>query len=131
MANALAEMLAEPMICSFHAVAVGQFRGLDYGPGAPSGSSSVVVAASVDDLEQRRAALIEQSGAAVARVVMTAKQALLISVNPNGDTASLTLFLSARKPGGVPAGLSRQTMIGSAPVLVQSTGACRSAPGPR
>ncbi|MET0312865.1 MAG: hypothetical protein ABW275_00575, partial [Hansschlegelia sp.] len=125
------DLLTSPLACSFHAVSVGQFHGLDYGPGAPSGSFAVVVAASADDLARRRAAIVERDGAAVARMVRTGKQALLIAVNPSGDTSALTLFAAAARNGGVPAALSRQAMIGNTPLLVQSTGSCRALPARR
>ncbi|MBB3971815.1 hypothetical protein [Hansschlegelia beijingensis] len=129
--DALDDLLAAPLACSFHAVSVGQFRGLDYGPGAPSGSSTLLIAASAEDVRRRRAALIDRDGATVARIIRTDRQALLASVNPNGDAATLTLFVSAGRSGGVPSALGRQAMIGATPLLVQSTGVCRPVPKPR
>jgi hypothetical protein len=123
--DALLQILSAPLVCRFQAVSVGQFRGLDYGPGTPSGSSVMTIAAAPDDLRQGRAAMIEQDRAAIARIVVTDKQTLLVGTTPGGDIATVTLLLAARTGGGVPASLTRHAMIGNVPVLAQSTGICR------
>ena len=124
--DALTNILALPLACRFQAVSVGQFNGLDYGPGVPSGTSAVVVAASGDDLRQGRGALLDQSTAAAARLRLTEKQALFVEADPGGDVATLTLFTAAGAGGGYPAILARQSIFGRVPVLVQSTGMCRT-----
>jgi hypothetical protein len=124
--DTITEILTSPLACRFQAVSVGQFRGLDYGPGVPSGTSVVMIAASPRDLREGRAAIIEQDRAAVARIIVTNKQALFVGTTPNSDTATLTLFFAARVGGGLPAALTRQTVIGNVPVLAQSTGVCRA-----
>lgn len=120
-------LLAAPLTCNFQAISVGQFRGLDYAPGVPSGTSVVMIAVSPEDLRQGRAALIERERAAIAQVVLTNKQILFLGATPDGDTASLTLFLTARTRDGFPASLTRHTVVGQVPVLAQSTGLCRVA----
>lgn len=122
------DILAHPQICHLHAVSLGQFRGLDYGPGVPSGTSEIILAASPDDLRHARIAMIEGNSATVAQVISTDQQVLLVGTDPNGGTATLSLFKPPHSDGGLPAVLSRQQMFGTVPVVIQSTGSCR--PGP-
>jgi hypothetical protein len=122
------DILAHPLICRLQAVSLGQFHGLDYGPGVPSGTSVIILAASPDDLQRARIAMIEGDSAAVAQVISTDQQVLLVETNPNGDTATLSLFKRQSNDGGLPAVLSRQQMLGAVPVVIQSTGSCRPEP---
>jgi hypothetical protein len=122
------DILAHPQICRLQAVSLGQFRGLDYGPGVPSGTSVIILAASPDDLRSARIAMIEENSATVAQIISTDQQVLLVETDPNGGTATLSLFKPPRDDGGLPAVLSRQQMFGTVPVVVQSTGSCRPEP---
>jgi hypothetical protein len=122
------DILAHPQICRLQAVSLGQFRGLDYGPGVPSGTSVIILAASPDDLRRARIAMIEGNSATVAHVISTDQQVLLVETDPNGGTATLSLFKPPRNDGGLPAVLSRQQMFGTVPVVIQSTGSCRPEP---
>ncbi|MFB0493666.1 hypothetical protein ABIE45_006322 [Methylobacterium sp. OAE515] len=120
----LEELLAAPLACSFQAVSIGQFRELDYAPGVPSGTTVVMIAASPEDLHQGKAALIERERAAIAQIVLTSKLALFVGAVQQGDIVALTLFVSARSRSGLPASLTRQSMVGNVPILAQSTGLC-------
>jgi hypothetical protein len=122
------DIFAQPQICRLQTVSLGQFRGLDYGPGVPSGTSVIILAASPDDLRRARIAMIEENSATVAQVISTDQQVLLVETDANGGTATLALFKPPRNDGGLPAVLSRQQMFGTVPVVIQSTGSCRPEP---
>ncbi len=87
----------------------------------------LVIAASPQDLALGRAALVEDDRAGVADVVVQDKQVALVEIDADGAATVVSLFTSARREDRIPAAFSRQTLIGSIPVVLQSAGTCTAA----
>jgi hypothetical protein len=118
------ELLQHPLTCTFRTVQAGQFHDTDFASGPSGGLSVVTIAASPADLHLERAAVIEDDHAAVADLVAQDKQLVLVAIEPGEAATVISLFTAARKGPLVPAALSRQSLIGSIPVVIQSAGTC-------
>lgn len=121
------ELLSRPLTCTLKTVQAGQFHDLDFASGPLGGSSTLMIAASPDDLRLGRAALIEDDHASVADIVLSDTHVVLVATEPSDGGSMLSLFTSASRGPEVTAAFSRHILIGSIPVLVQSAGTCRPA----